>query len=481
MADEIYKSLSEEEKKTHGAISAIIVAYSHAERPDEMEQIVQIVRDGKVTIDRQLCNTIVGSYARLGNFTDAFGILTQMRKEWRLKPDRNTYRSLLDGLLYSPSTTWTHLEKCLENMDQDKVTEVYLFNMMMVLSNRLGQYEQTMKFYQRIKKKKLRADTNTLHQMLIAQGKQGKTTGMLSLLSLMREKALPTLQTFHIVIDFLRRNQDSHAVFRVFQRLLASGLPPTEKTFVSVFSALSQGRHFQDLLLTYREMKSRGTKVTPRLYMVLLSALRKTDDVQLQEEIIGDLLREPHLLTPEIWGELLFLASKDNPEQAERYLQLLEDYPPSSHPSLLNSLVTVYAKYFNLEEAFRYFEELEQKQLRVRQVALESLIRGCGKFQKLERLPQVLSHIIKKDIPFTPSIVFATAECFVMNRGFQRALEFLKLQEQKGVQLFPDQKEVLVELTGDAHPPLVSYLNPSPLPPRREFGRTFVIKRENKL
>ncbi|CAG8476276.1 25218_t:CDS:2 [Cetraspora pellucida] len=327
---EIVKEIGIPTRKTYN-----ILLHMYA-RVGNIQRCLELVQEMKMNLimpNLTTYNTHILSYVRNLNITGAHFILQEMEQQG-VKPDVITFNVMINGFLNFHD--FKGAEQCFDIMlGMGIAPNIITFNTIMSGYLDVGDFQSVEDIYDKMLELKIQPGLDTYHILATAFVRMGKTEQVLLIIDQIIANGWHVLRTYNILINMYVKMNDLGMAYKVYDRLLSSGLQPNVVTFNTFITGHINQRNLDEALKCYDKMLKRGISPNMNVFNNLLRGYLHAYGMTSSRKIFEQMAKH-HLVPDQVTYNILiqYIYEQDDVEIFEKAIeQYVEMLGNGLHPS----------------------------------------------------------------------------------------------------------------------------------------------------
>lgn len=426
--DEVVRMVENLPRKSPQVFRVLLKDAAHRQNKPRFEELYRELRDSGTRLTHGLFGVLVSAY---GQFHDVDGI-TRIVNEARSSPDiiRSSSFFADAALAFAKVNQWNLVDDCWERLLASKMSiTMSTYNRFLDAYMSTGRLDQVQTVLN-VMMTNVPPNPITATTVIDMLGKMGRLSEMEALLDEMSQStnALPTLVTFHQVMNAYAKAGDIHKLEAVRHRLQQQGLVENHVTYNILAEGYGRAKrleHLQELVAERRlkgiameefgyvillniyaraklgdethqlveEMKrDTSLHMSTRLQCTIASAFGYVGDVPMAESHIASILQSPDRTLRDV--ETVFLIYS-RLRDIGRLQQLLEDSTIPKSPLMFNVSIGSFARAGEHSKVAILLQQMESQNMRLSRstaVTLSSLLLKAGKLQLAQAVLDMNQH-----------------------------------------------------------------------------------------
>ncbi|CAG8787555.1 1273_t:CDS:1, partial [Dentiscutata erythropus] len=267
-------------------------------RVGNIQRCLELVQEMKMNLippSLTTYNTHILSYVRNLNITGAHFVLQEMKRQG-VKPDVITFNTMINGFLNFHN--FKGAEQCFDIMlSMGIAPNVITFNTIMSGYLGVGDFQSVEDTYDKMLKQKIKPGLDTYHILATAFARMGKTEQVLLIIDQIIANGWHVLRAYNILINMYVKMNDLGMAYKIYDRILSSGLQPNVVTFNTFITGHINQRNLKEALKCYDEMLKRGISPNVNVFNNLLRGYLHVYGMQSSRKIFEQMVE--HNLSPD--------------------------------------------------------------------------------------------------------------------------------------------------------------------------------------
>ncbi|KAL5572734.1 hypothetical protein UlMin_022331 [Ulmus minor] len=333
-------------------------------------------------------NLMISGYVQTGNIDKALDMCHGMRLE-KLKFDSVTLASLISGFA---DTSNLELGKeghgyCIRNN---------LVSDMVVASSIVDMYAKCKRINcaRRVFDSTIKADLVLWNTMLASYAELGLTGEVLKLFYQMQLESVPpnVISWNSVILGFLKNGQVSEAK-EMFLQMQSLDLQPSLVTWTSLISGLAENGFCNEAIVTFQQMQEAGISPSAVSMVSVLSACTDMALIQHGKAIHGYLMRHILSLSIPVMTSLVDMYAKcGNLDQAKRLFDIIEE----KEVPIYNAMISSYALHGQPMEALQLYRRLDEEGMEPDSITFTNILYACSHSGLVNEALEVFVEMLSK-------------------------------------------------------------------------------------